>query len=190
MKSVGILAIQGDFYKHARAVTASGNRAIEVRTRDQLQKTDGLIIPGGESTTFLRLFKEFGLAADIRQYAQTKPILGTCAGLIILSREANKLPFSPLGLIDISVKRNAYGRQKESFIDTIELNLNGTTKAFQGVFIRAPKIIRTGENVRILALHKGEAVLVANKNIMAATFHPELTENLEIHRYFISKFIQ
>jgi 5'-phosphate synthase pdxT subunit len=151
--------------------------------------TDGLIIPGGESTTFLRLFNEFGLAADIKRYAKNKPIIGTCAGLIILSSEADHLPYKPLGLIDIVVQRNAYGRQKESFVDKIELNLNGTGRDFQGVFIRAPKIIKTGENVRILARHKGEAVLVANEKILAATFHPELTDNREVHQYFIKKFI-
>ncbi|MFN2128748.1 MAG: pyridoxal 5'-phosphate synthase glutaminase subunit PdxT [Anaerolineales bacterium] len=190
MKRIGILAIQGDFSKHAQAVSASGHRAVEVRNRVQLEDTDGLIIPGGESTTFLRLFNEFGLAADIKNYARTKPILGTCAGLIILSMEADELPFRPLGLIDITVKRNAYGRQKDSFIDNIDLNLNGASRVFQGVFIRAPRIVKTGNDVRTLALHNGEAVLVANKKIMAATFHPELTDNLEIHKYFISKFTQ
>ena len=190
MKKIGILAIQGDFAKHAQAVHASGHQVIEIRSGSQLEGTDGLIIPGGESTTFLRLFQAFALAPAIKRYAKAKPVLGTCAGLIILSREADALPFKPLGLIDISVKRNAYGRQKESFIDTINLNLNGTTRAFEGVFIRAPRIIKTGETVRTLAWHQGEAVLVANQKIMAATFHPELTSNLEIHRYFISNFIQ
>ena len=190
MKKIGILAIQGDFSKHSQAVRSMGHEALEIRTSGQLALTDGLIIPGGESTTFLRLFNEFGLSNDIKRYSQSKPILGTCAGLIILSTHADNLPFEPLGLIDIEVRRNAYGRQKESFIDTIDLHLNGSRQGFQGVFIRAPRIIKTGKDVRILAKLGEEAVLVSNKNILAATFHPELTENREIHHFFMSHFVK
>jgi 5'-phosphate synthase pdxT subunit len=189
VKTIGILAIQGDFERHARIIKTIGHLPAEVRTLNELSRTDALIIPGGESTTFLRLFNEFDLTDGIKSYARNHSIMGTCAGLIILSREADHLPFNPLGLLDITVKRNAYGRQRESFIDDIELFLNGTTKRTPGVFIRAPKISHIGNGVKVHAKYKDNAVLVSSKNIMATTFHPELTNNYEIHSYFIEYFI-
>ena len=189
MKTIGILAIQGDFDRHARIVKSIGHLPVEVRTLNELSRTDALIIPGGESTTFLRLFNEFDLTDGIKIYARKHPIMGTCAGLIILSREADHLPFNPLGLLDITVKRNAYGRQRESFIDDIEIFLNGTTKKTPGVFIRAPKISHIGNDVKVLARYKDSAVLVSSKKILAATFHPELTDNYDIHNYFVKYFI-
>jgi len=189
LKIIGILAIQGDFERHTRIITALGHLPAEVRTLNELYQTDALIIPGGESTTFLRLFNEFDLTDGIKTYARNHPIMGTCAGLIILSREADHLPFKPLGLLDITVKRNAYGRQRESFIDDIELFLNGTIKKTPGVFIRAPKISHIGNDIKVHARYKDNVVLVSSKNIMAATFHPELTNNHEIHSYFIEYFI-
>jgi 5'-phosphate synthase pdxT subunit len=186
---IGILAIQGDFYKHCRAIEFLGHQAIEVRSARDLKETDALIIPGGESTTLMRLFKEFGLGEDIKHYAENKPIMGTCAGLIILSTKVDQLPQDPLGLIDLTVSRNAYGRQKESFVADISLNLNGKTQTFPGVFIRAPKIDKAGKGVNILASHGKDIVMVSQRNILAATFHPELTDKLEIHQYFINKFI-
>ncbi len=189
MKNIGILAIQGDFNKHAQVIHKIGHSPCEVRTLEELSKTDALIIPGGESTTFLRLFNEFNLSEGVKHYAINHPIMGTCAGLIILSRETNDLPYKPLGLLDASVMRNAYGRQRESFVDTISLSLNGNKQSFPGVFIRAPKIIDIGLDVKTLAYHKKDAVMVESKNILAATFHPELTDNTEIHQYFIRNFI-
>lgn len=189
MKTIGILAIQGDFDKHASAIRKLDYQALEVRTKEQLDQTCALIIPGGESTTFLNLFNEFEFDNYLIKYANNKPIMGTCAGLIILSRDAGSLPYSPLGLIDIGIERNAYGRQRESFIENINLSLNGQMGKFPGVFIRAPKIVRIGEGVSVLARHKNDAVLVSSGNIFAATFHPELTENTDIHRYFIDNFI-
>lgn len=190
MKNIGILAIQGDFEKHANVVISLGHRAIEVRTLDELALTDALIIPGGESTTFVRIFNHFNMAESLVRYAKTHPVMGTCAGLIILSREADNLPFKTLNLIDITTKRNAYGRQKESFIDTIDLTLNGKVDQIEGVFIRAPKIDQVGENIEILARHKSDIVMVRSENILAATFHPELTNDKRIHKYFIDNFIQ
>ena len=188
MKTIGILAIQGDFNRHALVIQKLGHLPREIRNLDELTGTDALIIPGGESTTFLRLFYQFNLSDGIRHYAEKHSIMGTCAGLIILSKEANNLPFKPLGLIDATVARNAYGRQRESFVDMISLSLNGNVHNFPGVFIRAPKIITVGPTVKILAHHKQDAVMVATKNILAATFHPELTDNIEIHQYFIKNF--
>lgn len=190
MKKIGLLAIQGDFEKHSLILSRLSVKNIEVRTKAEINETDALIIPGGESTTFLKLFKEFELETCIQEYAKKKPIMGTCAGLIILSKEAYPLPYKPLGLIDIGVVRNAYGRQKESFIDDIDLNLNGKPTKFPGVFIRAPKINHIGENVNVLARFRDDIVLAESKNILVATFHPELTDNTEIHQYFIQNFIQ
>jgi 5'-phosphate synthase pdxT subunit len=189
VKKIGILAIQGDFEKHSHAIYRLGLEVIEVRTKEELERTDALIIPGGESTTFLKLFQEFNLENSIREYVKNKPIMGTCAGLIILSKEAHPLPYKPLGLIDIIVERNAYGRQRESFIENIDLYLNGEPCKFLGVFIRAPKICHIGKDVKILARHNQDAVLVCSGNILVATFHPELTENTNIHKYFIDNFI-
>ncbi len=189
MSNIGVLAIQGDFIKHCLAVEALGYQAFEIRKGKDLSNIDALIIPGGESTTFVRLFAEFGLADDIIKFAQDHPIMGTCAGLIVLSKKADDLPYNPLGLIDITVKRNAYGRQRDSFIDNVSICLNGKTNTFPGIFIRAPKIGQIGSKVKVLAKHNNDAVMVEEGNILAATFHPELTENLEIHRYFIKNFI-
>jgi 5'-phosphate synthase pdxT subunit len=190
VKNIGILAIQGDFGKHAQLLSRLGVRIAEVRTEEEINKTDALIIPGGESTTFLKLFREFNLEMSVKEYARKKPIMGTCAGLIILSKEANPLPYKPLGLIDITVERNAYGRQRESFIDDIDLCLNGEPQKFPGVFIRAPKISGTGKNVSVLAHHNDDIVLASSENILVATFHPELTDNDQIHKFFINNFIR
>jgi len=188
VKTIGILAIQGDFNRHAQVIKQLGHLPREIRDLDELAGTHALIIPGGESTTFLRLFNQFNLSDGIRQYAKDHSIMGTCAGLIILSKVVNDLPHEPLGLIDVSVARNAYGRQRESFVDSISLSLNGTTYKFPGVFIRAPKIIAIGPMVKILAYHKKDPVMVSSNNILAATFHPELTDSKEIHQYFINNF--
>jgi len=190
VKKIGILAIQGDFERHGHALRSLGHEVLEVRTEQELNKTDALIIPGGESTTFLKLFHEFNLESSIRKYAKKKPIMGTCAGLIILSKEAHPLPYKPLGLIDIVVDRNAYGRQRDSFIDDIDLFLDSQPAKFPGVFIRAPKICKIGDSVKILAKHKDDIVLASSKNILVASFHPELTENTEIHNHFIKYFMQ
>jgi len=189
VRKIGVLAIQGDFYKHCLAVQTLGHQAIEVRNATDLLDTEALIIPGGESTTFLRLFAEFNLAQKIITYAREHSIMGTCAGLIVLSNNADHLPYTPLGLLDISVKRNAYGRQKESFIDDIQVCLNGQKHTFPGVFIRAPKIDKIGKNIKVIARHNNEIVMVEGGNILAATFHPELTDNFEIHQYFIHNLI-
>lgn len=189
MKNIGILAIQGDFEKHGQIVRRLGHNAVEIRTDKELMQTDALIIPGGESTTFLKLFHEFNLRDAISRYAKKNPIMGTCAGLIILSKQAHPLPYKPLGLIDIVVDRNAYGRQRESFINDIDLLLNGKISKYPGIFIRAPKICKIGPNINVLAKFKDDIVLASSKNILVATFHPELTDNTQIHEYFIENFI-
>jgi 5'-phosphate synthase pdxT subunit len=188
LKKIGVLAIQGDFEKHVRTIEKLAHKAIEVRTTTELHKTDGLIIPGGESTTFLKLINQSDLKDELIKYAQLHPIMGTCAGLILLAKDVDLLSEYSLNLIDIQVERNAYGRQRESFIDTISISLNGTSSHFTGVFIRAPKITKYSENIRVLGRHNGEAVMVCNENILVCTFHPELTEDTRIHQYFLDHF--
>jgi 5'-phosphate synthase pdxT subunit len=191
LKKVGILAIQGDFEKHKQIIEKIGHTSIDVRTSYELTDTDALIIPGGESTTILKLIYQSDLKNTLVNYARTHPIMGTCAGLILLANDVDELPEYSLKLIDIGVKRNAYGRQRESFVDTVSINLNGTSHSdFPGVFIRAPKITKLGENIRVLGWHKGEAVMVSNSNILVCTFHPELTEDARIHTYFLENFLK
>lgn len=187
MACIGILAIQGDFEKHKQAISKLGEEAVLVRTKAELDSCEGLIIPGGESTTLTNLLKKHGLWDEIRVFASARPIFGTCAGLIILAARVNKNHVQTLGLIDITVERNAYGRQVNSFIDDVEININGTEKHFEGVFIRAPRIVELGKGVVPLAHHNQDVVMAEQDNILVATFHPELTDDLLVHRYFVEK---
>ena len=172
--TIGVLALQGDFAEHIAALRKLNIPFIEVRTTTDIQKTSGLIMPGGESTTIGKLLVSTGLDVWLKTHVKKGyAVYGTCAGAILLST---------LDLIDITVKRNAYGRQLDSFDEPIQ------SKQFpklRGVFIRAPKITRVGKAVEILATHEGEPVLVQQGNILAGTFHPELTDDEAIHRYFV-----
>ena len=184
MIRIGVLAIQGDFAAHARAIGHIGANPIEVRRANDVASLDGLIIPGGETTTMLKFIEEEGLAAPIVDFARTaKPIFGTCAGAILLAREVYNPAQASLGLIDIAVERNGYGRQVDSFIADVETTLEGGP--LEAVFIRAPRIRRIGPEVEVLARLKDEPVLVRDGNILAATFHPELTEDLRAHLLFV-----
>lgn len=183
---VGILALQGDFEKHARAVAQLGHSSIYLKDAQALNTCDKLIIPGGESTTMIRLIEELDLRQPLLDYAANHALMGTCAGLIILGKEAPQLPFPSLNLIDIILHRNAYGRQIDSFVDSVRLDFDGMESDFEGVFIRAPKVKQLGPDVRPLGYHRGDVVLAANENILVASFHPELTDDLRIHDYFIS----
>ncbi|HAJ95361.1 MAG TPA: pyridoxal 5'-phosphate synthase glutaminase subunit PdxT [Actinobacteria bacterium] len=188
---VGILALQGDFREHINILKKMNIRTKEIKLPGQLDGIDGLIIPGGESTTIDKLFKKYGFRGKLEEFAKSgKPIFGTCAGLIVLSAATvNKK--KQLSLIDIDIERNAYGRQIESFEKYIDLNLNHTDrgKKFNSIFIRAPKITRTGKNIKILGRNNGEVVLVRDKNILVCAFHPELTDDPRIHQYFITMII-
>lgn len=178
---IGVLAVQGDFAAHARALRHIGIKAVEVRRAFDLGWLDGLIIPGGESTTMLKFIQEEDLAEPITDFAgQGKPIFGTCAGAIMLAREVYNPAQASLGLIDIDVERNAYGRQVDSFIAEVDTSIDGGK--LEAVFIRAPKIRRVGPVVEVLANSNGEPVLVRERNIIAATFHPELTGDVRVHR--------
>jgi 5'-phosphate synthase pdxT subunit len=180
---IGVLALQGDFAAHARALAKIGVMAVEIRRADELMNLDGLIIPGGESTTMLKFVQEENLAEPIKRYAERgKPIFGTCAGAILLARDVQNPPQASLGLIDIAVARNAYGRQVDSFISDVDSAMEGGP--LEAVFIRAPRILSVGPEVEIIARHGDEPVMVREKNILAATFHPELTTDERVHRLF------
>jgi 5'-phosphate synthase pdxT subunit len=180
---IGVLALQGDFAMHSRWLNRGGVDSVEIRGARDWQLLDGLIIPGGESTTMLGLIEEEALADPIRDlYQRSKPILGTCAGAILLAREVVNPSQRSLNLIDIKVERNAYGRQVDSFIDNVKLEGGDE---IEGVFIRAPKILEVGPGARVLASHRGEPVMVRQGNVLAATFHPELSNGDEIRRIFL-----
>lgn len=182
---IGVLALQGDFALHAKALARCGAEAVEVRKPAELADCDGLIIPGGESTTLLKLMDEWGFVPAIEKFhAEGKPIFGTCAGLIVLAREVENPRQFSLGLIDVTVERNAYGRQRESFEASGAASLDGSPVPLEMVFIRAPRIRRVGPGVEPLAEHRGEPVLARQGAVLVATFHPELTEDTAVHRYF------
>jgi len=187
MLKIGILALQGDFVRHKETLKALGQETVLVRTEKELNPCAGLIIPGGESTTLTKLLKKHLLWDKILRFAEKRPVFGTCAGLIILSKQTVKKQVETLGLIDIITERNAYGRQVDSFIDELDIKLSGKGDKFEGVFIRAPKIVSIGDGVSPLAWHQQNIVMVEQNNILAATFHPELTNDTRIHEYFLAK---
>lgn len=181
---IGVLAIQGDFAAHARMIKQAGIGAIEVRAARDLEDVDGLIIPGGESTTMVKLLSEEAMVEPIKQFAESgKPVLGTCAGAILLARHVHNPAQTSLGLIDIDVERNGYGRQVDSFIGMSDTTIEGGP--LESVFIRAPRITRVGLRVEVLATMNGEPVLVREGNVIVATFHPELTDDLRVHRLLL-----
>jgi 5'-phosphate synthase pdxT subunit len=184
-KTVGVLALQGDFEAHRKALERAGARALEVRTADQLAQCDGLIIPGGESTTMLKLIEEEGLFEPLREFGEARPIFGTCAGAILLASGVSNPMQASLKLLDIDVERNAYGRQLDSRI--AHLKPEGVDRDLEAVFIRAPIIKRVGESAKVLARYDGDPVLVEQGKHLVATFHPELTSDPSIHRLFLDK---
>jgi 5'-phosphate synthase pdxT subunit len=180
---IGVLAIQGDYASHADALADSGAQPIEVRKPDQLGGLDGLILPGGESTTILHFLEKQGFFQVLQQFCLEKPVFGTCAGAILLARNVLNPPQRSLGLLDATLQRNAYGRQIDSTILTEETKLPGGP--LEMVFIRAPKIIEAGPGVEVLARRDGSPVLVRQGHILAATFHPELSDDRRVHRLFV-----
>ena len=182
MKTAGVLALQGDFEAHRKALEKAGARAVEVRTAAELDSCDGLVLPGGESTTMLKLLEREKLLEPLQRFGERKPIYGTCAGAILLAREVAHPAQPSLNLMDIAVERNAYGRQIDSRIARVSMAEGGELEA---VFIRAPLIRRTGPEVRVLARYGGDPVWVEQGRHMVTTFHPELTGDLRIHRRFV-----
>ncbi len=187
MARIGVLALQGDFEKHSLMIEQLGHQAVAVKKKEHLSGCDRLIMPGGESTAILKLIDRLGMRDTLEEFIAGHPVLGTCAGLIMLAREADRLPAPPFAAIDIRVQRNAYGRQIDSFIDRIDVDFEGRKKQMEAVFIRAPKIVALGPEVRVMARHKQDVVLARQKHIMVATFHPELTADGALHDFFINK---
>src|SRR5919201_2175372 len=171
---IGVLAVQGNFREHAAMLRRLGADAVEVRKPEELGGLDGLVIPGGESTTFTRLMRWYGLDEAIRRFE--RPVFGTCAGMIVLDR-------NHLGLIDLEVARNAFGRQVASF--EADLALAGEDEPLRGVFIRAPRVLDAGPEVEVLAEHDGDPVLARQGRFVVAAFHPELTDDTRVHARFL-----
>lgn len=184
-KRVGVLALQGDFEAHQRALERAGAQAVEVRSAQQLNDVDALIIPGGESTTMLRLIDWEHMFEPLREFGQAHPVFGTCAGAILLASEVTNPAQQSLGLMDIGVERNAYGRQLDSRI--ARLAPEGIEGDLEAVFIRAPIIRRVGEKAKVLARYAGDPVLVEQGRHLVATFHPELTSDSRVHELFLEK---
>jgi pyridoxal 5'-phosphate synthase pdxT subunit len=186
-KTIGILAVQGDFAMHARMLDQIGARWKLVKHVEDLAEVDALILPGGETTTMLKFLAERKLGDAIKTFAAgNKPVFGTCAGAILMAKEITNPEQERLGLIDISIERNAYGRQVDSSVQQGECP-ELSDHPVEMVFIRAPIIRRVGEGVTILGRARGLPVLVEQGNLMAATFHPELTDDATIHRRFLAK---
>jgi pyridoxal 5'-phosphate synthase pdxT subunit len=190
-KKVGVLALQGDFEAHAKALERAGAEPVLVRTAEQLKSIDGLVIPGGESTTMLKLLNYMNLKEPLREFANQKPVFGTCAGAILLAKEVENPQQESFGVIDLTIQRNAYGRQLDSRVARIEPDAEFQRRAGDGVveavFIRAPIIRRAGPEVKVLAQYEGDPVLVEQGKHLVATFHPELTQDSRVHKLFLSK---
>lgn len=184
---VGLLALQGDFERHQKVLSKIGVDYIFVKNGSDLKRCDALILPGGESTTFINLLKASNLYEKVSKFGTMKPIMGTCAGLIIVAKRIINYNIETLNLINIEVERNAYGRQIDSFIDNIEIKLKDQKIEFEGVFIRAPKIKSIGEGVIPIGYHKEDIVMAENDKVLVCTFHPELSLDTRIHEYFLEK---
>jgi 5'-phosphate synthase pdxT subunit len=186
---VGVLALQGAFIEHLRILKQLGAEGVEIRLPQDLDGLDALIIPGGESTTIAKLAGLYNLIMPLRRFAADKPVWGTCAGMILMAKEIGMDQPSLLGVMDIVVKRNAFGRQKDSFETDIYVSVleNGNSKPFPAVFIRAPNLVETrGKAKTIARLADGTAVAAIEGRLLATSFHPELTADHRFHRYFLN----
>lgn len=181
---IGVLALQGAVAEHIRLIEMAGAEGIAVKKTEQLDELDGIILPGGESTTMGKLMRLYGFIEALQNFsAAGKPIFGTCAGMILLAREISSGEESHLGLMNMKVARNAFGRQRESFESS--LPVKGIDEPVQAVFIRAPLIESVGPEVDVLATHDGQIVAARQGHLLAASFHPELTDDYSMHRYFL-----
>lgn len=180
---IGVLAIQGDYAAHAEALDEAGAISVEVRKREELEGLDGLVLPGGESTTMLKFLERRHLFDELKHFCATSPVFGTCAGAILLAREVRNPAQTSLGVLDAVVERNAYGRQIDSSILVAESAFGG--EKLEMVFIRAPRIVEVGREVEVLARRDGMPALVRQGKLMAATFHPELSTDRRVHKAFV-----
>jgi 5'-phosphate synthase pdxT subunit len=185
---IGILAIQGDYAAHAEALADVGANPIEVRKPEELARIDGLVLPGGESTTMLKFLEKHQFFDGLKEFCNAHPVFGTCAGTILLAREVRHPAQRSLGVLDAVVERNAYGRQINSTILHAETSLSGGP--LEMVFIRAPRIAEVGPGVEVLARREGSATLVRQGDILAATFHPELSADRRVHQAFVKAVIE
>jgi len=181
---IGVSGIQGDFREHKWMIEKLGIETYVVRTPEDLEKVDGLIIPGGESTTMIRIMKRIGLFDALKEKIFNGfPVYGTCAGLIVLAKEIENYPQESLGVIDIKVRRNAYGRQVDSFEEYVEIK--GFDRPFKAIFIRAPRVEAWGESVEPFAFLDNHPIMLRQNNVLVTSFHPELTDDTRIHEYFV-----
>jgi 5'-phosphate synthase pdxT subunit len=191
MKKVGVLSLQGDFAAHGAALERAGAEPVYVREREQLNHVDGLVIPGGESTTMLKLMRYEGLYDAIAEFGHRKPVFGTCAGAILMAKEVTSPAQESFGLVDVSIERNAYGRQIDSRVAELdpapEFQQRTAPGKLEAVFIRAPIIRRVDGGVKVLAEYQGDPVLVEQGCYLVATFHPELTADTRVHGLFLEK---
>jgi 5'-phosphate synthase pdxT subunit len=181
--TIGVLALQGDYDAHRETLNRLHARTVLVRKPEELDGIDGLVIPGGESSTFLKFLEREGFLTKLRDFVVAKPAFGTCAGAILLAKEVQNPPQDSLGALDIAIRRNAYGRQVDSSIISSPTKLGGDP--LEMVFIRAPRIEKTGKGVQVIAEREGHPVLVKQDNILAATFHPELSNDPRVHELFL-----
>jgi 5'-phosphate synthase pdxT subunit len=182
--TIGILALQGDFDAHRQTLNSLAVHTVLVRNPEELDGIDGLVIPGGESSTFLKFLEREGFLSKLQNFVAQKPAFGTCAGAILLAKKVTNPAQESLGVLDITVQRNAYGRQIDSSIMTAPTKLGGAP--LEMVFIRAPRIEQVGANVEVVAEREGHPVLVRQGHIMAATFHPELSNDKRVHEMFLN----
>ncbi|MBP2116199.1 pyridoxal 5'-phosphate synthase glutaminase subunit PdxT [Paenibacillus silagei] len=180
---IGVLALQGAVTEHIVSIEKTGAQGLPIKRVEELDRVDGLIIPGGESTTIGKLMRKYGFIEAVREFAgQGKPIFGTCAGMIVLAKRIAGDEAGHLELMDITVARNAFGRQRESF--ECDLEVKGIAEPVRAVFIRAPLIEEVGPDVEVLTLYKDEIVTARQGNLLACSFHPELTDDYRLHQYF------
>jgi 5'-phosphate synthase pdxT subunit len=187
-KAVGVLALQGAFQKHIDMLRTLNVNAFTVRNTHELERCCALIIPGGESTTISLLIQEYGLYEAIRSFAENNPVMGVCAGLIMLATEVDDARVTPLRLLPFKAARNHYGRQVHSFTADIKLNFDNSKLLYPAHFIRAPGIRELSSEIEVLATYENEVVMIAEGKHIALTFHPELTDDSRIHNYWLSKF--
>ena len=190
MIKIGVLALQGAFAKHLSVLKQLNVASIEVRKLKDLDECDALIIPGGESTTISRQLDYIQMNEKLKEFSRSKPIFGTCAGLILMSKQVLEDNINSLCLLDITTERNAFGRQIDSFITDVDLKLGKQKKIVPAVFIRAPRIRKWASEVEILACYKEEPILIKQGLHLGATFHPELTSDTTIHEYFVSQCLR
>lgn len=184
MVKIGVLGLQGAVREHIKSVEASGAEAVVVKRVEQLEEIDGLILPGGESTTMRRLIDKYAFMEPLRTFAKSgKPMFGTCAGMILLAKTLIGYEEAHIGAMDITVERNAFGRQKDSF--EVALSIKGVGEEFIGVFIRAPYVVNVANDVEVLSTHGDRMVAVKQNQFLAASFHPELTDDHRVTAYFV-----